>query len=133
MPLWLRRCRAMIPALPGRLAQLGERRLDKAEVTGSSPVSPITKPLLSGAFVVPGLNSGAQLSRCGMTDEPLRLPNAQQARVPTDKLVRYALDPSHERGRHKARVFVSALGITAGTGAICTTRSCERSLKPPFD
>src|SRR4051794_901000 len=25
---------------PGRLAQLGERRLDKAEVTGSSPVSP---------------------------------------------------------------------------------------------
>jgi hypothetical protein len=29
--------------IPGRLAQLGERRLDKAEVTGSSPVSPITK------------------------------------------------------------------------------------------
>ena len=28
-------------AFPGRLAQLGERRLDKAEVTGSSPVSPI--------------------------------------------------------------------------------------------
>jgi hypothetical protein len=28
---------------PGRLAQLGERRLDKAEVTGSSPVSPITE------------------------------------------------------------------------------------------
>jgi hypothetical protein len=26
---------------PGRLAQLGERRLDKAEVTGSSPVSPM--------------------------------------------------------------------------------------------
>ena len=25
---------------PGRLAQLGERRLDKAEVTGSSPVTP---------------------------------------------------------------------------------------------
>jgi acetyl-CoA acyltransferase len=29
--------------VPGRLAQLGERRLDKAEVTGSSPVSPITR------------------------------------------------------------------------------------------
>jgi hypothetical protein len=28
---------------PGRLAQLGERRLDKAEVTGSSPVSPIAE------------------------------------------------------------------------------------------
>jgi hypothetical protein len=44
---------------PGRLAQLGERRLDKAEVTGSSPVSPITpgysKPLQTRGFVVPGL------------------------------------------------------------------------------
>ena len=34
---------ALIPLqpIPGRLAQLGERRLDKAEVTGSSPVSPM--------------------------------------------------------------------------------------------
>jgi len=46
-------------------------------------------------------------------DEPLRLPNAKDARIPTEKLVRYALDPSHERGRHKARMFASALGITA--------------------
>lgn len=44
---------------------------------------------------------------------PVRLPNAENARIPTDKLVRYALDPRHERGRHKARVFESALGITA--------------------
>lgn len=29
--------------IPGRLAQLGERRLDKAEVTGSSPVSPMSE------------------------------------------------------------------------------------------
>ena len=48
-----------------------------------------------------------------MADEPVRLPNARQARIPTDKLVRYALDANHERGRHKARVFASALGITA--------------------
>lgn len=48
-----------------------------------------------------------------MAEEPVRLPNARRARIPTDKLVRYALDPSHERGRHKARVFASALGITA--------------------
>ena len=34
--------------LPGRLAQLGERRLDKAEVTGSSPVSPIKRPAFAG-------------------------------------------------------------------------------------
>ena len=37
--------------LPGRLAQLGERRLDKAEVTGSSPVSPMSKGPHSGPFV----------------------------------------------------------------------------------
>jgi len=35
-------------ASPGRLAQLGERRLDKAEVTGSSPVSPIPAVLALG-------------------------------------------------------------------------------------
>ncbi len=40
--------------LPGRLAQLGERRLDKAEVTGSSPVSPTRKPRSMRAFVVQG-------------------------------------------------------------------------------
>src|SRR3954453_12006385 len=40
----------MIDAVPGRLAQLGERRLDKAEVTGSSPVSPIESPATAGLF-----------------------------------------------------------------------------------
>jgi hypothetical protein len=49
-----------------------------------------------------------------MPAEPVRLPNAHQARIPTDELVRYALDLNHERGLHKARVFASALGITAG-------------------
>src|SRR3954468_5194737 len=33
---------------PGRLAQLGERRLDKAEVTGSSPVSPTERSAVLG-------------------------------------------------------------------------------------
>ena len=45
--------------------------------------------------------------------EPVRLPRAQQATIPTEKLVSYALNLAHERGRHKARVFGSALGITA--------------------
>ena len=35
-------------APPGRIAQLGERRLDKAEVTGSSPVTPIASDLIGG-------------------------------------------------------------------------------------
>src|SRR4051794_11270355 len=34
----------------GRLAQLGEHQLDKLGVTGSSPVPPIAKGLLSGPF-----------------------------------------------------------------------------------
>jgi hypothetical protein len=46
-------------------------------------------------------------------NQPVRLPRAREARIPTDKLVRYALDLAHERGRHKARVFATALGITA--------------------
>lgn len=45
--------------------------------------------------------------------EPVRLPRAREATIPTAKLVSYALDPSHERGQHKARVFASALGIIA--------------------
>ena len=39
------------------------------------------------------------------------LPNASQAVVPKDKLVRYILNPEHEKGRHKARVFRSTLGF----------------------
>ena len=46
--------------LPGRLAQLGERRLDKAEVTGSSPVSPTGSPV-QGAFLLP---DGARVGPC---------------------------------------------------------------------
>jgi hypothetical protein len=45
--------------------------------------------------------------------EPIRLQRAREATIPTAKLVSYALDRSHERGTHKARVFASALGITA--------------------
>jgi hypothetical protein len=46
--------------------------------------------------------------------EPVRLPRAREATIPTAKLASYALDPAHERGRHKARMFASAsaLGIT---------------------
>ena len=45
-----------------------------------------------------------------MTDAP-RLPRAREAVIPTTKLTSYVLDPEHPRGRHKARVFASALGI----------------------
>jgi hypothetical protein len=39
------------------------------------------------------------------------LPQADQAILPPEKFLDYILNPDHERGRHKARVFRSALGI----------------------
>lgn len=39
------------------------------------------------------------------------LPNAERAEVPEEKLRLYALSREHLRGRDKARVFRSALGI----------------------
>lgn len=46
-------------------------------------------------------------------DGPMRLPNAERAIIPIEKLTSYALNPDHPTGRHKARVFARALGITA--------------------
>lgn len=43
----------------------------------------------------------------------VKLPNAEQAIVDIVKLRDYALSTSHARGRHKARVFLAALGLTA--------------------
>lgn len=42
----------------------------------------------------------------------MKLPNAESAFVDIRKLTKYALDPTEARGRHKARVFKSALGFT---------------------
>ncbi len=39
------------------------------------------------------------------------LPNFEKAYIDKRKLANYALDPNSPRGRHKARVFKSALGI----------------------
>jgi uncharacterized protein DUF6883 len=43
--------------------------------------------------------------------EPRHLPRAERAVVPPPKLRDYALNPDHDLGRHKARLFVSELGI----------------------
>jgi len=42
----------------------------------------------------------------------MKLPGGANAVVDIVKLRDYCLDPHHPRGRHKARVFASALGIT---------------------
>jgi hypothetical protein len=41
------------------------------------------------------------------------MPDGDRAVVDDAKLLDYCLSPTHPRGRHKARVFASALGITA--------------------
>jgi hypothetical protein len=41
-----------------------------------------------------------------------RLPNGERAELDLRKLTDYCLNPDHPRGRHKARVFRDALGIT---------------------
>jgi hypothetical protein len=40
-----------------------------------------------------------------------RIPGCEYAWVPEETLKGYALSPEHPRGKHKARVFQSALGI----------------------
>ncbi len=46
------------------------------------------------------------------------LPNGDRGIVPLEKLLDYCLNPDHPRGRHKARVFAAALGITAVNAAL---------------
>jgi Domain of unknown function (DUF6883) len=43
----------------------------------------------------------------------MQLPNGDRAVVDLAKLRDYCLNPTHPRGRHKARVFASVLGLTA--------------------
>lgn len=42
----------------------------------------------------------------------MKLPNGQFVIVPMEKLTGYCLNPNHASGKHKAKVFASALGIT---------------------
>jgi hypothetical protein len=42
----------------------------------------------------------------------MKLPNGDKAFVDIAKLRDYSLDPAHKEGRHKARVFAAALGLT---------------------
>jgi len=43
----------------------------------------------------------------------MRLPNGDHAIIEPEKIRDYCLSESHPRGRHKARVFLAALGLTA--------------------
>jgi hypothetical protein len=53
---------------------------------------------------------------------PNALPNYQNAVIPQNKLVRYSLDLTHPRGKHKAIVFKSALGFVQSTWELLRDR-----------
>ena len=42
----------------------------------------------------------------------MKLPRADEAIIDISKIRDYCLDPRHPRGKHKARIFKSALGLT---------------------
>jgi hypothetical protein len=42
----------------------------------------------------------------------VKLPNGDQATLDSRKVIDYCLNPDHEEGQHKARVFQSILGLT---------------------
>jgi hypothetical protein len=70
----------------------------------------------------------------------MKLPNGEYAIVEMEKLAHYCLDRDHPRGRHKARVFASALGLGAQDAPFlqeqlkAAARSCEavRTDDSPF-
>jgi uncharacterized protein DUF6883 len=43
----------------------------------------------------------------------MKIPYAERAEVSIHKLRDYCLNPFHDEGKHKARVFASALGMTS--------------------
>ena len=43
----------------------------------------------------------------------MKLPSGSRATIPMERLLGYCLNSEHPSGKHKARVFASALGITA--------------------
>jgi hypothetical protein len=60
----------------------------------------------------------------------MNLPNGDRAVVDVEKLRNYCLNPTHPRGRHKARVFASTLGWTANDAGrlrdVLLAAACEK-------
>jgi hypothetical protein len=44
----------------------------------------------------------------------MKLPNAEGALIDIRKLRDYSLNPDHDRGKHKARLFFAILGLDTG-------------------
>ena len=53
---------------------------------------------------------------------PNALPNYQNAMIPDDKIHEYALNPTHNEGKHKARVFKRVLGFEQSSWQLLAQR-----------
>ena len=70
----------------------------------------------------------------------MKLPNGDRAVVPIEKLRDYSLNPEHEEGKHKARVFAEALGLGRDDAdwlrnqllRLAATHNCVLGKKTPF-
>lgn len=58
----------------------------------------------------------------------MRLPNSHKAVVEIEKLRDYSLNPNHPVGKHKARVFRAALGVTLKDADWLRERALEFAL-----
>jgi hypothetical protein len=54
------------------------------------------------------------------------LPNYQKAVIPNEKIFDYCLNPNHERGRHKAKVFKKVFGLTQQDGELLKSAILEQ-------
>jgi hypothetical protein len=59
----------------------------------------------------------------------MKLPNAEFAIVDLEKLIDYCLNPEHPRGKHKARVFEAACGLTAEYSEAMRIQLLEAAVK----
>lgn len=48
----------------------------------------------------------------------MKLPNAESALIDLNKLRNYSLNMQHDRGKHKARLFVAILGLTSDNAEV---------------
>jgi filamentous hemagglutinin len=59
-----------------------------------------------------GGGAGHALVKNAVVPQSQVLPNFEKAEIPEAKLAEYVLNPEHDVGGHKARLFSSILGIT---------------------
>ena len=55
----------------------------------------------------------------------MRIPNAENAMVDIRKLRDYCMNPLHPEGKHKARLFAAALGMTDADAERCAIPCCK--------